>query len=54
MNNIEYTLSTMAIEGLIPSQIAINYAVKVEQGKMSLEEAVEAIKHMYGDKTRND
>lgn len=47
MNNIDYTLSTMGIEELVLSQTAINYAVKVEQGKMLLEEAVEAIRRMY-------
>ena len=47
MNNINYTLSTMAVEGLVPSQEAIDYAVKVEHGKMTLEEAIETIKHTY-------
>lgn len=46
-DNIECTLSTFAVEGLIPSKIAIDYAVKVEQDEMSLEEAIEAIKRMY-------
>ena len=46
-SNIKYTLSTMAIEGLIPSQEAIDYAVKVEQNEMSLEQIVEAIKNKY-------
>lgn len=47
MNNIEYTLSTMAVEGLIPSQKAIDYTIKVEQGEMTLEQAIEAIKRTY-------
>ena len=47
MDNIDYILSTMAIEGLVPSQEAIDHAVKVEQNKMTLEEAIEAIKHKY-------
>ena len=46
-SNIKYILSTMGIEGLVPSQTAIDYAVKVEQGKMSLEQAIEAIKKTY-------
>jgi hypothetical protein len=33
---------------LIPSPDAIDYAVKVEQGNMTLEQAIEAIKKMYG------
>lgn len=54
MDKIKYTLSTFAIEGLIPSQTAIDYMVKIEQGKMSLEEVVEAIKHVYEGDNEND
>jgi hypothetical protein len=53
MNNIEYALSTMAVEGLVPSQEAIDCAIKVEQGKMTLEQAVEAIKRMYRKDKKN-
>jgi hypothetical protein len=47
MDKIKYTLSTFAVEGLVPSQTAIDYMVKVEQGRTTLEEAVEAIKCIY-------
>lgn len=47
---IEYTLNTMAIENLAPSDEAIALCEKVSDGSISVAAAVFAIKEKYGVK----
>jgi len=49
--NIKYSLDTFKIEGLKPSEEAINYMYLVSKGKMTLTEALELIKEKYKIKT---
>ena len=47
-NPISYIVATLAIEGLSPSQEAINLCEKLVEGKMTAEEAENAIFEKYG------
>ena len=47
-HNIEYTLSTLAVEGLKPSREAIQLCKEVSDKKISLDDAIYAIKVKYG------
>lgn len=45
--NIDYTVSTFAIERLKPSETAIELCRKNAEGSISLENAIEKIKKKY-------
>jgi hypothetical protein len=45
--NIDYTLSTFAIEKLKPSKVAIELCRKNAEGSISLENAIQEIKNRY-------
>jgi len=45
--NIEYTLSTFAVEGLKPSDYAVRIYEHLDEGKISLVEAVKAIEQKH-------
>jgi hypothetical protein len=46
--NIQYTLSTQAIERVTPSKDALRLCEKLSDGKLSANAAVDAIKQKYG------
>lgn len=46
--NIEYTLSTFAVEGLKPSREAIKLYEKMSDKKLSLSETIKAIERNHG------
>lgn len=48
--NINYTLSTLAIEKLTPSKAAIKLCEETTAGKMSVEKAIKALTALYGVK----
>ena len=45
--NIEYTLSTFAIEHLVPSKDAIHLCEENAKGNISVEAAIQEIKDKY-------
>jgi len=45
--NIEYTLSTFAVEGLRPSDYAVRIYENLDEGKISLSDAIKAIKQKH-------
>lgn len=52
--NIEYTLSTFAVEGLKPSEYAVSLYEHLDEGKISLSDVIKVIeqKHNLQVKTR--
>lgn len=46
--NIDYTLSTFSVEGLKPSREAIKLCEQMGDKKVSLDEAIHAIKVRHG------
>jgi hypothetical protein len=46
--NLKYTLSTQAIERIIPSKDAVRLCEHMSQGKLTANMAVELIKKKYG------
>ena len=46
--NIKYTLSTGAIERIMPSKEAVRLCEELSKGKISADAAVAAIKEKYG------
>jgi len=49
--NIEYTLSTFTVEGLNPSDFAIEIFGRLDEGKISLSDAIKAIESKHKLKT---
>ena len=47
-NNIQYTLSTLAIEGLKPSREAVKLYGALSDRKLSLSETLKAIERIHG------
>ena len=45
--NIEYTLSTFAVEGLKPSKEAVKIYEHLDEGKISLSDAIKAIENKH-------
>ena len=45
--NIEYTLSTFAVEGLKPSDYAVKIFGRLDEGKISLADAIKAIEQKH-------
>lgn len=46
--NIDYTLSTFAVEGLKPSKEAVKLYGEMSEGKRSLADTLRAIEHNHG------
>ncbi|WP_101909477.1 antitoxin VbhA family protein [Marasmitruncus massiliensis] len=46
--NLEYTLSTFAVEGLKPSKEAVRLYERMDEGKLSLKDAIAAIERKHG------
>lgn len=46
--NLEYTLATLEIEGLRPSDHAISLCERMAEGEITADEAVNAILEYYG------
>lgn len=46
--NIDYTLGTFAIEGLRPSKEALHLYELMDEGKLTLKETIDQIKHNHG------
>lgn len=46
--SIDYTLATLAVEGLRPSTEALHLCKRRANGELTLDEVVEAIKRKYG------
>lgn len=46
--NMKYTLSTQAIERIVPSEEAIILCQKISDGKLNANAAVDKIKQKYG------
>lgn len=46
--NINYTLSTFAVEGLKPSKEAVKLYEKMDDGKLSLADTLKAIERNHG------
>lgn len=45
---VEYTLATLAIEGLTPSKEAVRYCEQISDGKISADKAVDGILCKHG------
>lgn len=51
--NIQYTLSTQAVEHIIPSKEALLLCEKLSEGKINANAAVDTIKLKYGVEGRS-
>ncbi len=47
-DSVHYTLSTMAVEGIVPSMEAIALCQQMSEGTISADQAIEVIKQKYG------
>ena len=46
--NVQYTLATHAAERMVPSEEAVSFCERIDDGHMTGDQAVAQIKRMYG------